>query len=127
VQEIQHHLSESQRTPVVCVIPVRMQEAWLLFDEAAIRLAADNPRGRTALALPAPGEIEGIADPKARVYELLRNASGLRPGRLRRFQPASRVHRLAELIEDFSPLRTLPAFRALEQDLRVVLEVNSWL
>ena len=28
----------------VCVIPVRMMEAWLLFDEPALRKAADNPK-----------------------------------------------------------------------------------
>ncbi|WP_223173784.1 hypothetical protein [Gloeobacter kilaueensis] len=31
--------------PVVCVVPVRMQEAWLLFDEVALRRAASNPNG----------------------------------------------------------------------------------
>ena len=38
--------------PFVCLIPVRMQEAWLLFDEAAIRRASGNPNGQIALALP---------------------------------------------------------------------------
>ncbi|MHC5830744.1 MAG: hypothetical protein ACYT04_86055, partial [Nostoc sp.] len=38
--------------PHVCVIPVRMQEAWLLFDEAALRKAAGNPSGRQPLQLP---------------------------------------------------------------------------
>lgn len=127
VREIQRHLGERQEPPVVCVIPVRMQEAWLLFDEAAIRLAADNPRGRMPLDLPALAEIEGVADPKDLVYRLLRSASGLRPGRLQRFQAAPRVHRIAALIEDFSPLRSLSAFQSLEQDLRAVLAENSWL
>jgi hypothetical protein len=30
----------------VPVVPVRMTEAWLLIDEAAIRSAAGNPRGK---------------------------------------------------------------------------------
>jgi hypothetical protein len=38
--------------PVVCVIPVRMTEAWLLFDEAALRKAVDNPAGKNPLNLP---------------------------------------------------------------------------
>src|SRR5947207_5493239 len=38
--------------PAVCVIPVRMQEAWLLFDAAAIRRAAGNPNGQENLILP---------------------------------------------------------------------------
>src|SRR6266511_2363362 len=37
---------------VVRVVPVRMQEAWLLFDEAVIRTAAGNPNGRQPLELP---------------------------------------------------------------------------
>src|SRR5437879_3835577 len=31
--------------PIVCVIPVRTQEAWLLLDEMAIRKAVGNPNG----------------------------------------------------------------------------------
>src|SRR5947209_4717743 len=38
--------------PTICVIPVRMQEAWLLFDVAAIRRAAGNPHGQENLILP---------------------------------------------------------------------------
>ncbi len=41
-----------ERPTFICVIPVRMQEAWLLFDENALRRAAGNPKGRTLLALP---------------------------------------------------------------------------
>src|SRR5437016_3476002 len=29
----------------VCIVPVRMQEAWLLHNEAALREAADRPSG----------------------------------------------------------------------------------
>ena len=36
------------------------------------------------------------------------------------------VHRLAELIEDFSPLRQLPAFRQLENELKTVIETAKW-
>jgi hypothetical protein len=127
VREIRQHLNMLPDQPVVCVVPVRMQEAWFLFDELSLREAADNPRGHMPLALPPLGEIEAIPNPKALVHDLLRTASGLRPGRLKRFHTAPRVHRLAELIEDFSPLRGLPAFQALERDLRSLLEEKSWL
>ena len=127
VKEIRQHLSMLPDQPVVCVVPVRMQEAWLLFDEPSLREAADNPRGDMPLALPPLGEIETIPDPKALIHDLLRMASGLRPGRRRRFHTAPRVHRLAELIDDFSPLRELPAFQALERDLRSLLEEKAWL
>ena len=39
--------------PVICVVPVRMTEAWLLFDESALRQAAGNPQGRRPLSLAA--------------------------------------------------------------------------
>lgn len=127
VTEIRGHLDElGSPQPAVCVIPVRMQEAWLLFDEGAIRSAADNPRGRTLLPLPSLERVEEIPDPKALLLNLLTTASGLRPGRLHRFAPERRVHRLADLIEDFSPLRRLSAFQALEEDLRQVLLERSW-
>lgn len=38
LQEVEN--SDAQRPPAICVIPVRMQKAWLLFDELAIRKAA---------------------------------------------------------------------------------------
>ena len=49
--------------PHICVIPVRMQEAWLLFDEAALRKAAGNPRGRQPLQLPDIRKLEQLPDP----------------------------------------------------------------
>jgi len=36
--------------PFVPVVPVRMTEAWLLFDALAIRFAAGNPNGRVLLS-----------------------------------------------------------------------------
>ena len=53
----------------VCVIPVKETEAWLLFDENAIRRAAGNPNGDELLELPKLKDIENLADPK----QLLRN------------------------------------------------------
>jgi hypothetical protein len=127
VAEIREHLQAAgSRQAAVCVVPVRMQESWLLIDEAAIRSAADNPRGRMPLAIPPLKRLEEVPDPKSLLWDLLSNASGLRPGRLRRFDPARRIHRLADLIEDFSPLRRLSAFQALEGDLQQILEERSW-
>ncbi|HSK76661.1 MAG TPA: hypothetical protein VLQ45_09405 [Thermoanaerobaculia bacterium] len=121
VREIRESLPGSSAVTAVCVVPVRMQEAWLLFDEAAIRRAADNPQGRMPLKIPALERLEELPDPKKVLWSLLAEASGLRPGRLRRFSPAPRIHRVAELIRDFSPLRRLPAFQLLEDDLKTVL------
>lgn len=126
VREIRQHLQTLPGQTAVCVVPVRMQEAWFLFDESAIRLAADNPRGRMDLALPSLSDVEALADPKSLLWSMLSNASGLRAGRLHRFRPEARIHRLSEVIEDFSPLRRLPAFQALEDELRAVLASRSW-
>jgi hypothetical protein len=128
VAEIRDHLAVAGRhQTAICVVPVRMQEAWLLIDEEALRSAADNPRGRMPLAMPPLKKLEDVPDPKQLLWNLLSTASGLRSGRLRRFGPAPRTHRLADLIEDFSPLRQLVAFQALEDDLRRLLAERSWL
>ena len=69
----------------VPVVPIKMTEAWLLLDEAAIRMAADCPTGTTPLALPKAQAIETRADPKAVIREALSKASGKKGRRMRRF------------------------------------------
>jgi hypothetical protein len=113
------------QTPAVCVVPVKMTEAWLLFDEASIRLAAGNPNGKNALSLPELNRIELILDPKERLSEILRKASGLSGRRLKTFNvPGSQI-RITELIEDFSHLRKLKAFQRLEDDISR-MKRNDW-
>ena len=104
--------------PVVCVIPVRMLEAWLLFDLNAIRMAAGNPNGTQSLDLPSLSELENLADPKESLHRMLRDASGLHGRRLRYFNSDSALLRIPELIDDFGQLRKLTAFRKLENDIR---------
>lgn len=102
--------------PAVCVIPVRMTEAWMLFNATAIRKAADNPNGTDPLDIPKLTKVESLSDPKATLASLLKTASGLPPQRLRRFHVA-RAARLVTLhITDFSPLRQLPSFRSMEEE-----------
>jgi hypothetical protein len=103
--------------PVVCVIPVKMTEAWLLIDEKAIREAAGNPKGRQPLNLPKPSKTEELSDPKETLKGLLETARGHAP---RRQQTVS-ITRIAELIDDFQPLKQLPAFIALESELKQTL------
>ncbi len=112
--------------PIVCVIPVRMQEAWMLFDESSIRSAAGNPNGKSTLQLPRLRDIEAIPDPKDLLYQLLKEASEYRGRRLRKFRVQQCARRVAELIDDFSPLRSLPAFTAFEAELIEVLHQNNW-
>jgi len=127
VEEIRKHLGPAREQTTVCVVPIRMQETWFLFNEAAIRRAADNPQGTMKLALPPLPKLEDIPDPKDVLCSLLAEASGLRVGRLHRFFPEARIHRLSELIEDFSPLRRLQGFQALEKELRSTVAERSWL
>lgn len=90
-------LANTTGLPHVCVIPVRMQEAWLLHDESALREAA------------------------GRLHEALRLASGAKGRRAKQFSPSRAAHRLADLVEDWRPLRQLSAFQRLEQDTREAL------
>jgi hypothetical protein len=108
------------------VVPVRMQEAWLLFDERAIRLAAGNPNGRTKLELPRTRDLEKVVDPKQLLFEILRKASGLTGRRLKQFRERESARRVAEYIEDFSGLRVLQAFQRLEDDLTKTLGELGW-
>jgi hypothetical protein len=106
--------------PVVCVVPVRMQEAWLLFEEDALRRAAGNPHGRQPLDLPHVRHVESLPDPKRILHDNLRAASGLSERRLKRFSVAVAASRVAEFIDDFSPLRALSAFRELENEVKAL-------
>ena len=112
----------------ICVIPVRMLEAWLLFDERAIREAAENPHGNCSLPLPKPSKLEDLPDPKEILERLLIQASELNGRRLRQFERRLGYHkaRVVEYIEDFSPLRQLSAFQALEEDIRQVIQEQGW-
>ncbi len=118
IQAIAMITNNTQRPPAICVVPVRMQEAWLLFDEKALRIAAGNPNGRQALDLPEIRRLESIPDPKVVLRNLLNQASNLRGRRLKKFQANIRPVRVAELIDDFSLLRGLSAFATLEGDIQ---------
>jgi hypothetical protein len=113
---------EVELPPHVCVVPVRMTEAWLLQSESAIRSAADNPNGRNALSLPPLRSIETLTDPKAVLHQLLVEASGLGPRRRRALNPQQLAYRIADLIDDFSALDQLPAFTRFNSELSRVLE-----
>jgi len=119
--KLDHHLPLA-----ICVVPVRMQEAWLLFDEAAIKFASGNRTYPKSLDLPALKDLELLPDPKTELHERLRLASGLTGRRLRSFSPSQRAQRLPDFISDFAPLRGLPAFAALEDEIRLLLQRQGW-
>lgn len=107
--------------PHVPVVRVRMTEAWLLIDERAMRAAVGRVSGRHPLDLPSSSRIEGIADPKRVLREALGRAHASTGHRAHRLDLESAVHRLADLVEDWSVLRQLPSFRRLEADTRETL------
>jgi len=115
------------RQPVcVCVIPVRMREAWLLFDENAIRRAAGNPSGRVPLELPALRRCEELPDPKDLLNKLIVEASELGARRREKLPVSQMAHRVAEFIQDFRPLRGLSAFATLEREIQDAISANAW-
>ena len=118
-------LPEGLSPTFVSVIPVRMREAWLLIDETAIK-AAGNRRYAGQLELPPVNRLERIPDPKDVLNGLLRQASDLSRRRQRNFRVAKHAERVSEFIEDFSPLRRLSAFAALEKEISSAILENNW-
>ncbi|MGP4111361.1 hypothetical protein ACTWP5_10640 [Streptomyces sp. 4N509B] len=109
------------------VVPVRMLEAWLLLDEAAIREVAGNPRGRIPLDLPSPSAVERVADPKQRLKDTLAKASGCSGRRLnvvqKRFE--ENRHRLLELLDREGPVAKVSSWQVFVNDLLAALRAAS--
>jgi hypothetical protein len=126
IRDTINQLDSLDLPPVVCVVPVRMQEAWLLFNETALRHAVGNPNGNQRLEMPPIKRLETLPNPKDVLYELLREASGLRGRRRRNFPVNTVARRVAEFIDNFSPLRALPAFNALEDEIRGTIKDQGW-
>ena len=126
IRQAKEEAGESVRVPAICVVPVRMTEAWLLFDEVALRRAAANPRRRQPLQLPDLTKLEDEPDPKRLLYNLLLEASGLGSHRRKKVRVEELVHRVAEFIDDFASLRTMSAFKALEDELKQLIQEQGW-
>jgi len=124
--EICRELSTLEVPPAVCVIPVRMLETWFLFEKSAIRKAAGNPHGCNPLNLPNVNSLENNPNPKKLLYDLIKDSSGRSGVRLKKLN----LHRCAFLvsnyIDDFSPLRSLEAFKLLEQEVVTTLIAQGW-
>lgn len=116
LHEIEHAVrSLSTSACLVPVIPVRMTEAWLLLDEAAIRHVAGNPNGRAPLSLPRVRDAEAVADPKSMLAECIltaANVSGRRRDRLAKRFGQSRGQLLERLDLD-GPIAELRSWKHL--------------
>ena len=111
----------------VGIVPVRMMEAWLLVDEPAIRRVAGRPRATVPLDLPSPADLEGLADPKQRLRQVLLSAGEPRGVRRRkRFIAgfASFRRQLTENLPLGGPLDQVPAWVRFRDDVAKVL--RAW-
>ena len=117
-QEIRNAALAAGRDLAVCVVPVRMTEAWLLVDPLAIRRAASNPAGGSDLALPSITRLESLTDPKRTLFAALEIASGLGPNRLRQFDRYRARRQVSGFMEDVSMLRQLPSFLHFEAQVQ---------
>lgn len=124
--ELNKAIEQGYTIPTVCVVPIRMQEAWLLIEPQAIRDAVGNSNGQQPINLPHISRLEDLPDPKEILYQFLKDASGLSPHRLNRFHVGEKARRVAEFIQDFSKLRRLTAFQTLELDLQQIIEEQGW-
>lgn len=109
-----------ERSDVVPVVPVRMSEAWILFDGTAIARAADRPS--VHITVPRVAQLENMLNPKERLEQLLLEAAGPPTGRRLKDFKRSIVDRrvsVASLISDYSPLEALPAFSQFQNELSV--------
>lgn len=103
----------------VAVIPVQETEAWLLLDEAAIRVVAGKPSGRTKLNLPMLSSVENLANPKERLQDALIRASGTSGRRLDKFRAQFPTHRrlLLQRLSPNGPVTELSAWRRMRADI----------
>ncbi|MBN1463719.1 MAG: DUF4276 family protein [Paludibacteraceae bacterium] len=120
--EIFSEIGEENKDTVVCVVPVRMMETWLMIDHNAIKKAAGNRNYQGAINLPNVARLEKEIAPKEKLHSLLKEASNLKGRRLAKFNVHQSVHLVAEYIEDYSPLRLLKAFQIFEKDLKDAME-----
>ncbi|GGM61839.1 hypothetical protein GCM10011608_53720 [Micromonospora sonchi] len=111
---------------LVPVIPIRMTEAWLLLDEAAIRHVAGKPGGRARLKLPKAHEVESRANPKGILRDCLlaaSEASGRRRAAMdRRFDENRK--QLLERLDLNGPVLRLESWCSLIADIEGV--VKRW-
>lgn len=121
IKQALNRISNKEFTSI-CVIPVKMTEAWMLFDIPAIRRASGNPNGTESLSLPKLKNIEVEPDPKTLLHNLLRAASARTGRRLHNFKARHHALLVAENIEDFSQLRNLSAFALLEAEIQKALK-----
>ena len=118
--EIRRAVPDDRLDLVVFVIPVKMTEAWLLTDAAAIRRAVGNSNSKVDLELPTIKKIESCSA-KEVLFKALINAKEHGAQRRRTFKPDQYRYRVAELTSDLKSLRQIQSFKRLEDSLILCL------
>jgi len=116
--EIFKSIEEKLKPKTVCIVPIKMMEAWLLLEDQAIKKAAGNRNFKGQIALPKVSQLEDESQPKEKLYQLLKKVSGLKSRNLKKFNVNAAVHLVAEYTNDFRPLRQLSAFDHFEKNLK---------
>lgn len=120
--EVFEEVEEEEKNTIVCAVPIKMMESWLLINKDALKKAAGNRNYKGNLSMPPINKIEADKQPKDTLHNLLITASGLKGRRLNKFNQHQAVHLLAEYIDDFAVLRELEAFRIFEHDLKTKVD-----
>ncbi|MET9863965.1 hypothetical protein ABZY93_32530 [Streptomyces smyrnaeus] len=117
VAQVSPHLAH------VPVIPVRMLEAWLVLDHAAIREVAGNPNGKVVLNLPKAARVESVADPKALLKQALAVASEEKGRSLKKLQArfSENRARLLQMLDREGPVKQLASWQSFTSDLQEAL------
>ncbi|MDI9313008.1 MAG: DUF4276 family protein [Limnohabitans sp.] len=121
-KEVLEQIEEKHKNIVICVIPVKMMETWLLINKEAIKKAAGNRNFKEKIDLPSINCLEKTPNPKDKLIEILKTVSGLTGRKLSKFKAHQAVHYVAENISDYSVLRKLNAFRIFENDLKGAIQ-----
>lgn len=116
-------MPEEKRKKVICIVPIKMMETWLLINQEAIKKASGNRNFKEIMNLPTINKLESFNNPKEELHNLLKKYSGLTGRRLSKFNVHQAVHFVAEYIEDFSILRNLKAFQIFESDLKQTVDI----
>lgn len=93
--EIFSEIGYENKHTVVCVVPVKMMETWLMINKDAIKKAAGNRNYKGELSLPPIAKLEKENSPKEKLHDLLKTASNLKGRRLTKFNVHHSVHLVA--------------------------------
>lgn len=122
INEIRKAIPTDIFSRIICIVPIKMMETWLLIDENALKKAAGNRNYKGEIILPSIKKLEKEKEPKILLHNLLREVSNLKGRNLKKFNVHQAVHLVAENIEDFSPLRDLEAFKVFEKEVKNVMK-----